>query len=81
MTWVSRFAVSILWKIGSKKANVLPVPVADCPIISLPVSANGMTWDCIPVGTLIPALSSPATNGALTPNVSNDSIIMYSSFA
>ena len=36
---------------GSKKARVLPLPVAEMPIMSLPSSAMGQPWDWIGVAT------------------------------
>ena len=40
---------------GSRKAAVLPVPVAAVPMTSLPASAGGMAWAWMGVGCSKPA--------------------------
>lgn len=52
--------------IGTEKAIVLPVPVRDPPIQSLPFNISGMQAFWIPVGRLISMLDSEATSHGAT---------------
>jgi hypothetical protein len=43
---VAKITCALMWIMpGSKKARVLPLPVAEIPIMSLPSSAMGHPWD------------------------------------
>jgi hypothetical protein len=55
------------WRIGTVKAAVLPVPVLEPPIQSLPFNISGMLAFWIPVGFFISIDASEATSHGATP--------------
>ena len=60
-------SVCTRWRIGNKKANVLPVPVWAFAMTSFPLKTTGMACSWIGVGSLIPCFWRAWMSSSQTP--------------